>query len=314
MGQLIIIDGPEKSGKSTLIAELTKQLTETGVQVHHRRWSQIKPDDRVYTAPLQQDLDSRTQGITIWDRGWPSEHVYGQLLNRPRRGATNPWILEWLHGRAVEGRGAKVILLPNDQMAPAQHRDSTDLPVNPRDEYSAYYWYATEFRYDVCINDYTQERLQYNVAKIIKSLPEEEPISAQYLTHGNLLPLHSEQLIVGEARNVNDNKTMAGAWLPFSSAKMCKFVQQYFGTKAFRFAWCNAEDFKRGVLPAGVLRNAREVFTFGAEAKNLVDGVGVTPAASFSHPAFFARWNTERGRAALAEFEKKYVAAFNLKY
>lgn len=312
MGQIILIDGPEKAGKSTLIKELTWQLENTGVLVHHRRWGQVKPDDRVYTPALQQDLGVQTKGVTIWDRGWPSEYVYGNLLHRPRRGSTNPWILEWLHGRALHGRGAKVILLPHKRTATAQHRDDTDLPVDVTAEFVAYDQYAKQFGYISCINDYTEERLRQNATYIVENLPEEEPVNARYATFGILHPRRPYQLIVGEARNPKDFTTMAGAWLPFSSAKMSQFVQKYFGDSAFQFAWSNTEDYERGVLPLSVLRNAAEVYTFGTLAKAFVERHHVEPKASFLHPAFFARWNTERGREALREFEAQYKAAFKL--
>lgn len=312
MGRVIIVDGPEKAGKSTLIKELTWQLEGKGVQVHHRRWGQIKPDDRVYSAPLQQDLGVQTKGVTIWDRGWPSEHVYGKLLNRQRRGATNPWILEWLHGRAVHGRGIKAILLPEDSATPAQHRDDTDLPVSVSEEIQTYTKYGRDFGYDFYMNNYTEERVQHNATSIINSLPAEEPVSARYLTHTTLHPEFSPRLIVGEGRNPNDFKTMAGAWLPFSSAKMCQFVQKYFGNEALRLQWCNMEDFERGVLPISVLKSAGKVYTFGRLAEAFALRNKVVPAYSFLHPAFFARWNTDRGRAALQQFEAQYKAVFGL--
>ena len=312
MGQIILIDGPEKTGKSTLIAELTRQLEGRGVLVHSRRWGQVKPDDRVYTAPLQQDLSRATSGVTIWDRGWPAEHVYGSLLNRPRRGATNPWILEWLHGRAVNGRGAKVILLPSDSTAPAKLRDDTDLPVSVTAEYRAYEQYAKEFSYDVYFNNYTEATVQLNASMIIASLQEEEPVNARYLTLDTLHRSKGYRVIVGEARNPKDFQTMAGAWLPFSSAKMSAFVQKYFSNSAFQFAWCNTEDFSRGVLPLSALHNAAEVYTFGKMAEAFVIQRGATPKAAFLHPAFFARWNTEKGRSALREFETQYKTAFKL--
>lgn len=312
MGQIIYIDGPEKSGKSTLIKELTWQLENSGVQVHHRRWGQVKPDDRVYSAPLQQDLGVQTKGVTIWDRGWASEYVYGNLLNRPRRGSTNPWILEWLHGRAVHGRGIKAILLPYQRTATAQHRDDTDLPVDVTAEFTAYDQYAKQFGYTSLINDYTEERLRLNAKILVESLPPEEPVNARYATFDILHPRRPYRLIVGEARNPKDFQTMAGAWLPFSSAKMCQFVQKYFGDWAFQFAWSNTEDYERGVLPLSVLRGATEVYTFGKLAEAFVLRNHITPKASFLHPAFFARWNTDRGREALKEFEAQYKAAFKL--
>jgi len=311
MGRVIYIDGPEKAGKTTLIAALKSKLESDGVMVHTRHWGVVKPDDRVYAPALEADLGRGTKGVVIWDRGWASEAVYGSLLNRQRRGATNPWILEWLHGRAVVGNGLRIMYLPMNTKVSLQYRDDTDLPVNPEAEYYEYLNYARRFRYDIFTNNYTDWGLQQTVERIVDTLPEEGEVSPKYITNDLEAPL-APRVILGEARNKNDFKTMAGAWLPFTSAKMCQFVQKYFGDDAFLFSWTNVEDFEHGMVPMRRLRTAGEVFTFGEKAKAFCVANNVRVDSAFSHPAFFSRWNTERGRTELARFEAQYKGAFDI--
>jgi hypothetical protein len=311
MGRVIYVDGPEKAGKTTFIAALKAGLERNGVQVHVRRWGAVKPDDRVYAQPLESDLSRSTVGVTIWDRGWASEAVYGKLLNRQRRGANNPWILEWLHGRAVVGNGLRIIYLPNNTMHSIQFRDDTDLPVDPYSEYYEYLAYARRFKYHIVTNDYDADSLKHNVNAVIDLLPEDSALHPKYFTNDRE-SLIAPRLIIGEARNKNDFKTMAGAWLPFSSARMCAFVQKYFGDEAFDFAWTNVEDIEHGLVPLRRIKGAAEKFAFGEKAKAFCTANSIALDSAFAHPGYFARWNTERGRTELARFESQYKEAFDL--
>src|SRR3989304_2111146 len=103
---VIVFDGPEKAGKSTIIEALRQYAKSTKFfdRVYVRHWGPVSPDDRVYAHELSQDSTCFNE-LVIWDRCWPSEYVYGNLLGRSRRGTGDPWLLEWLHGRAVQSNG-----------------------------------------------------------------------------------------------------------------------------------------------------------------------------------------------------------------
>jgi len=55
---ILIIDGPEKAGKSTIIAHLRELSQEIGLKVEVRAWGPVYPDDRIYTPKLQQDVEN----------------------------------------------------------------------------------------------------------------------------------------------------------------------------------------------------------------------------------------------------------------
>jgi hypothetical protein len=183
--------------------------------------------------------------------------------------------------------------------------------VSPRNEYFSFLEHAENFSYEIFWNDYTEQWVQDTVEQILQKLPLERGNPGLWTNpvHYTLAP----RVVVGEAKNPNDASTLAGAWLPFTSARMSIFVQKYFGNDAFQFAWTNAEDFLHGKLDLKLLRGAAEIFTFGETAAAYVKGKGFEPKASFAHPAFFSRWNTERGRSALAKFETEYKKAFQIK-
>ena len=54
MGTLYVFDGPEKSGKSTLIREIAYHLLANKYGVTVRRWGPVTPDDRVYGPEILQ--------------------------------------------------------------------------------------------------------------------------------------------------------------------------------------------------------------------------------------------------------------------
>lgn len=313
MGRVIVIDGPEKSGKSTLIAALKESLERDYLQVTVRHWGQVKPDDRIYAAPLEADFGLSDNNVVIWDRSWASEHVYGKLLGRQRRGATNPWLLEWLHGRAVHGNGLKVMVLPLDMTQNARRRDDTDLPVIPAQEYDAFLSYASLFGWDIYWNSYHENFISETVQLITEkfSMIPRGVLNPRYWTNANYLP-KTPRVIIGEARNKTDFRTMGGAWLPFTSAKMCQFVQKYFGNDAFNFAWTNSDDIENGRVPHSKLDSTTGIYTFGTRAHELMAHLHYDVKAAFAHPSYFSRWNTDRGRYALQIFEEKYKEAFKL--
>ena len=104
---IFVFDGPEKAGKSTLIDAFVKQAYPSGKFTLHR-WGPVAPDDRVYAPVLRDDLVVK-RSPAIWDRSWVSEHVYASLLGRDRRLRGDPWLGEWLHGRAVYTDGIGII-------------------------------------------------------------------------------------------------------------------------------------------------------------------------------------------------------------
>lgn len=272
---IILIDGPEKAGKSTLIAELAKVL-DKNLQV--RRWGPVSPDDRVYSEPLREDYQSKTWNI--WDRGWPSEHVYGMLLGRDRRLAVDPWLGEWLHGRAVQTSGLRVILLPELLAQVDNRRDETDLPVDVFAEKTAYFEYARRFGYLTLINDYTEVGLQYNVNQIISRLSKTQTLTPPAYAG----PIDARVVFVGEKLNDKACRSMPGSWLPFSS-RLTTELGRRLGDKAFKCGWTNVGDVTQEFLAD------RYVVACGESAVRWLSGIGIVRMV-VPHPAWLYRYNT----------------------
>lgn len=195
---LIYFDGPEKAGKSTLAKSTASRFEEDAVEI----WKWTGPDNDTgfgYLRPFIAALDAThpTCGIQvhIFDRGWVSEHVYGKLLGEPRQFVFDPFLCEWLYGRALIGRGGKFIVLPEDVTDLEVRRDETDLEVDPLDETLEYGSYAFKWGYTPLNNVYTKGNLAENTAEAARSvfIPTHTLHSTEYI--GSLNP---EIVFVGD--------------------------------------------------------------------------------------------------------------------
>lgn len=163
---IISIEGPEKAGKTTLVERTLANFEPDKSQL-------IKCSGRDaqnglgYLPEFLSGLDS--DSIQVWDRAWIGEAIYGELLQDGRAFADDPFMGEWIYGRALAGRGGKFILLPEDPKRLRSLRDKTDLPVSPIAEYSLFRDYAEEWGYEILWNDYTETGLAANSLKTRRS-------------------------------------------------------------------------------------------------------------------------------------------------
>lgn len=158
---LVVFDGPEKAGKSTIISK-AKQLF-AGTEV--RPWGPVE-SEQDYWPPLLADASKAN--FCIWDRGWASEHVYAKLLGRDRLLGQDPWFGEWKFGRIADATGVKIMIIPADYADAAKRRDDTDLPVDAYLECQAFKDYGVRFGYHVLYNEYTERSDDENIEKIYR--------------------------------------------------------------------------------------------------------------------------------------------------
>ena len=157
---LILLDGPEKAGKTTIATELAWKLN--GVVVH---WGPCITD-RVYQEGLRAAAVSKQP--VIWDRGWPSEHVYSEMLGRGRRLGADPWLGEWLYGRAFQTCGVRAIIAGPDPTQLAALRTPDDLNVDPAIEQRLFVEYGSRFGYTVIHNQHTKEDVERTCALLFR--------------------------------------------------------------------------------------------------------------------------------------------------
>lgn len=287
---IIVIDGPEKVGKTTLVHQLASTLVSRGHNVAFRKWGLIFPDDRVYLEPLSHDVVYRDT-VTIWDRSWASEHVYGRLLKRNRRLAEDPWLGEWLYGRAVTTAGLKVMLEGDPKML-AEKRDSTDLPVDPFEENKAFSSYAEQYGWWLFNTQYSESKLKNVAGYIVDMLELINPPDIAPAYAGDKSPA---VIFVGEVRS--QNPQLVGAWLPFTSRYTTEFARPL-SSAAMRCGWTNAHE-----IAPQKLRNARVIVSCGGAAKTWVKNYVVTPGSlivhlNLPHPSWTYRYNSSKTELA----------------
>jgi hypothetical protein len=242
----IIFEGPEKAGKTTLVNWTLKGFEPTHCNII--KISGPEKDELADEGPgfgylfrFVESLDSHD--IIAWDRGWVSENVYGNLLQDNRHLAKDPFKTEWFYGRALEGRGGKYIVLPNDPRKLAELRDETDQPVDPIAEYRAFQRYANHWGYEILYNNYTPQRLKTNMLKARRSpfVGVHKSDSSQYI--GSRKPILT---FVGDS-----TPQFEFANMPFYCENSMEYFRPFGRNATHHFGYCTIEavDELRGREP-----------------------------------------------------------------
>lgn len=261
MGSLYVFDGPEKSGKTTVIREIAYKLLELGYGVTVRRWGPISPDDRVYGPEILQAATMPDKHITLWDRSWAAEHVYANLLGRDRRSANDPFIVAWLHDRPLTAIGkGTIILAPNTQWS-IDRRDQTDIPCDPELERKAFIRYGFENRWELLVNSFLGGAAATANAWLWTTFyPTQEKLKTYELKPPAYFgPPDSPVVIVGSL----DSEDYPGGWGPFRSRSSLTFGRE-FGYDVNKIGWATAHE-----CPPAPLRKGRRLIVAVGEIAHL---------------------------------------------
>jgi hypothetical protein len=256
---IVLIEGGEKAGKTTLATELVKVLNLAGKKAVYRHWGPFEPEE--FAQVVQGEADDPV--VHVWDRGWLSETVYAKLLNRKNH-VQDWWLGEYLHGRATTHK----YLLLN----PLGIKENTpdDLPIDPAAE-------QREFQIQGCAtfkplyNDYNIYSLATNVGKIHGNLITDTapPFTYSGRDLANRVPVY---FVASPSKMARGTR-----WMPFSYDRSVEFIRPL-GTLAFK---CNYMFAHKG-NPAA-LRRAEYIITLGGDAEQWVKYyVGKTNATVFA--------------------------------
>jgi hypothetical protein len=280
---IIVIDGPEKAGKSTIIRAIQKLRPDAKV----RRWGPVASDTE-YLEPLKADTRS-TLSLSVWDRSWASEHVYSKLLARGRR-LDDGWLGEWLYGRAVRTMGAAFMVVGPNVETITRGRDATDLPVDPAVERDAFWEYGGKYGWHVVLNPHTPEAAEELAAMMVERA-ETRAIAAGILgVHPPTYcgPVDAKVVVVGQERN--EGSKFPGAWLPFSTSLTIEMARAM--PRALAYGWTNALD-----CPPQALRHAKVVVACGKRAEAWATyHVGFSRVLPVAHPAYAFRFDHPAAR------------------
>ena len=162
---VILVEGPEKAGKSTLIRTLLEKIPTAKV----RKFSGPMQGEEYLVALLEDTRPSLFPMVTIWDRGWASEFVYSWMLQRPT--ALTGHKAEDLDKILIETGGIGVVLLGPNLGTLIKNRDETDLDVSPRGERAYFQAYADgEPGWLTYNNEHSESYVGHMVALILEML------------------------------------------------------------------------------------------------------------------------------------------------
>lgn len=269
---LILIDGCEKAGKTTLCNKLVERYN-----ARYRHWGPIQSDTE-FLVGLQEDvvlLQKEPSQLVVWDRGWPADAVYSKLLHRDHRFGRDPWLAEWLYGRAVASLGGEVILAGPPPDVLAAKRDETDLPVDPAEEQATYATYAQIFGLPLLRSTHGgDDEVTAMADKLITTLGSrmsgERPARLPRIT--------------GSLRNhvfvVNDYPTglessPEGGWLVGTSAAVTDLARSY-GIASLSAGWV---DVHHASTVVSQLLRCRHVHAVGTDAYTYLREMGIDHAA-----------------------------------
>lgn len=261
---IVVVEGPEKAGKTTFINALEQRLIGEGYQVERRKLKADDEDDRRYTPMLQEDV-RKLDKVVIWDRGWVSEYVYATLLERPRRAAYNPWLMEWIHSRAVRPNGALFTIIPEDFEQLYLRRDDTDLPVDPWLEAKLFIRHSIEYDWQILEHSYTGSSLQKIVDAALETIRKVPQVGLEYIPPNYAGPVSTPEdkgmLIVVHPC---EEAVYPGAWLPGSSEILTKLAIAL-GHHALLAAWTTSEN-----LTKQMVNSANVIVAIGPDVFNKV--------------------------------------------
>jgi len=143
---ILVIDGPEKAGKSTLIRSVSRQFA---IPPLVRQWGPVT-SYRVYSPVLRADMEQ--PGLVIWDRSWASEWAYNKLLDR---GRVIPEEGLFEYEFRAQAAGGMLVMVDTDVRYLDGRRvlrvlpGETDLPVSPEDEARTFRSYAIDHGWNI---------------------------------------------------------------------------------------------------------------------------------------------------------------------
>ena len=133
---LIVVEGPEKSGKSTLIGQIIRLWKGDAVRMYHpaaaNNFERFRKD--------MMFVRTHPDWLVLYDRWYPSDFVYREFDGKPR--GTGAYSLEWLDEKWGSRADLKIFcdapayVLANRRQA---DQDPSDFPVDAAKELQQYH-------------------------------------------------------------------------------------------------------------------------------------------------------------------------------
>lgn len=283
---LLVVDGPEKAGKSTLIRRIEQRSKTWGwthTAVVHLRYPL---DPKILVKAF--DLATRDDLLVVLDRSWASDVVYGRLV----RGHKPPTVPEWWYAWAADlpamTLGARVVVLPPCRLATLEDDDH---PVPWETERDAFLGYATKWGWTVV--DPLRPTVVQDVGEAVLTAFHAGERAPKW--SGDRCP---SLVWVGEARNPRSRDVLA--WGPLTSRFWRKEVEQRLDEVLSAWPAVAATNLADVQDPKALFRCATTVVAYGTEAWKVLGPMG---AQARPHPSYKHRWGPKvTGRRTVTVF------------
>jgi hypothetical protein len=325
MHPIIVLDGPDGVGKSTLAAELAMQL---GAHVTHLtyRWKTKMFD--YHTAGLFNCLYHAQFKPVILDRWWPSEVVYADAY---RGGSRWPLAHRMFEKAALKHAITYVFCIPKNKRAYLEHFDElkgkrTELFNEGMERVydgfcKIFARMSGEDRPGVTSYDYQTTPLgnlhieAQSIAEAAFDLSTYQWAPALQLSFMNFTGFASraKYLVIGDQLKP---KTRREVW-PFfqygDSSLWLASTMEDLGVPESDLIFMNANHDSDGAYAFMIEKAADyKIIALGGEAEQYVRGFGL-PYRRVNHPQYYRRFNSQRGKVELAQaFDRENFIAHTI--
>lgn len=300
---IIILEGPDGTGKSTLAEAITDNYYPAKVIHLTYRFKDKMPS--YHTAALELALKLSRESLVILDRWWPSEGIYAEAY---RGGTRWPYMGTLLHRVAQKHGLTYVICLPEDK---DRYLDDFNRLKDNRKElfnsgmdrvydgyaklHQEFYWWPRydRYKYEGAVNEY---------ARMILDGAAENTFRKSYRmldrTYRNFCgnPQRPIALLVGEKANHKSRREMWPFFQHANSSLWLAGCLAYYGIPAISLAFTNIYRPNGDFVPDEVESLITEIepeliVSLGARAKGGLRALGRDPEISLKHPAYVQRFN-----------------------
>lgn len=320
---IIVIEGPDGTGKTTLANALRDKI---GATYRHLTYRWPKHMYLYHWAAIEQCLKDAQHGPVILDRWWPSELVYAAAF---RGGTAWPWMHKMLDRVGLKHRVFYVLAQPDDRASYIQHFERLKGErVEMYDSMTKVYDLFKDWRATMTGR---MDFMTYDFMRDAKS-PEDFDATVEHIMHeaydwqaGNHVfgadindRRSAGQLVCPDVLLIGDRsnqKTRRPVWPFFDVGHSSDWVTSALhraGIPEYRVAWVNAHD------PTGRLQITdrmiedicpKHIVTMGTEAQRSLHKLGIREDWGMAHPQWYRRFHSQDGQIEMGNIARK----FNLK-
>lgn len=322
---IIVLDGPDGAGKTTLANEIARQ---SGGRVIHLTYRFKDKMPSYHTAALELALRYSEHQTVVLDRWWPSQTCYASAY---RGGSEWPMMDRLLDRVALKHRLIYCICLPQDKNRlvaefnhlKGQREEMYDEGMDRvYDAYDQLWWTYFANRHDAVRYDRFEaerkETLEAEAWLLIDSANRRlratwtEALNIeQRNVAGNLYT--PKVVLVGERSNP---KSRRNVWPFFEHANSSLWLAEaltHAGIREFDLAWANAQSYEDGASNAGLVKTIADstgavIVPMGMPALRMVEReLGIQCELALKHPQHSRRFSPTdfSGYSRLAELIKE---------